>query len=345
MIDLTAGRQFIEEHRESRVVIIPHTDADGLAGTALLQRVLAGTVDVLAPGKGDGIHTLGFQAMLAEAKPSALVVVDEIARAAGYLPGVPTLIIDHHHPEALPPHVVMVNSYAQPVAETSAHLCYHLVGQPPELIWLAAIGTLGDYGRLAPATLVREAAARFGISTLMEVIALINAARRSSRYDWPMALALLREYDDPRRLLESDRADVRQLRADRQEVNDEFRRVRRAQPVFVDPWAVIAFSSPCLVHPALATTWVRRLSAHTVVAANYGYRPNYVHFSMRTTQQDDLAAEIAQVMPDNVPEAWFHGHHHAVGGALPRADFAILLNRLGFTPEQLLALERSALSH
>lgn len=339
MIDYEGGRRFLDEHRDSRVVIIPHPDADGLAGTALLHRALTGDVTVMPPGKGEALHDLAFQARLADARPTALILIDQGTHAWSLLPGVPTLTIDHHRPEGIPEGVV-VNSHQQPLADTCSQLCHTLLGAPPETLWLAAIGVLGDYGHLAPAVVMREAAARYGLGTLVDIVAYINAARRGSGYHWPLALQMLLTTDDPSTIIRGGTPEYAQLRADREEVNREFRRARRAQPHFADPWALIIFNSPCLIHALLATTWIRRLPAHQVVAANIGYRPAFVHFSARTELPVDLAQVVQALAPNGFQDEWLHGQYHAIGGSVTYQDFLTLTHRMGFRTEHLTILEQ-----
>lgn len=340
MIGFDEGQRFLTTYRDRRVVLAPHPDADGLSGAALLHRWLRGPVEVLCPQKGVSVHSEAFQAQLRAAQPEALVVIDQGSRAGAVLPGVPTLVIDHHVPSGIPDGIFTSSSRRLP-SECAAHLCYLLIDEPEPQLWLPALGILGDYGATAPFELLQQAKAVYTSTALQETMALVNAARRSSRYDWQNAYRLLRTADDPRLIARGEYPEVAQLRADREEVNRELRRVRHARPYLADPWAVIPFSSPCLVHALLASSWVGRLRFHYVVAANYGYRPGHVHFAVRTASEADLITALRELAPEGLAGEFAHGHRAATGGSVPTSEFTLLLTRMGFTPEQVRTIEHS----
>lgn len=113
-----------------RLVVVPDKDVDGLSAGAILTRTLrmmqqqqqqqhnppstasgGGTgvggpeapnmeVCVVHIGKGENVHQPEVAARLAALRPSALVLLDMGSRGGpAVLPGVPTLIIDHHQPQ------------------------------------------------------------------------------------------------------------------------------------------------------------------------------------------------------------------------------------------------------
>ena len=342
MTDLQAGIRFLRAVAEQRVVIAPHPGPDGLAGAAIIWRTLRGDRQVLCPNKGEALHSADFLARLREKAPQALIVIDQGSRAEPILPGTPTLIVDHHVPIGLP-QGVFVSSHTHHPRESTAQLCHQLVGTPDELLWLAAIGEIGDYGIRTSFPFTSEAIARYTQPALQETVSLLNAARRSSRFAWPTAFDVLVQAEDPREIADRELPGVQKLLGDREEVAREIERARKAHPFFADPWAIIPFSSPCLIHGPVAAMWTNRLKEHFVVSANFGYRPGYVHFSARSAAAIDLTDELLSLAPEGgIPGEWGRGQHGTVGGATTRQLFLLLLNHMGFTPQQTLEVDFAA---
>jgi len=340
-MELTAGQAFLEQYRASRIALAPHPDADGLAGAALLYRWLTGERVVCCPAKGESIHTAQFADQLRQARPEALLVIDQGARVGALLPGVPTLTIDHHVPSGIP-EGVFVTAYPDAPQLSAAEVCYRLIGEPDDWLWLAAVGHLGDYGVKEPSALLQRAKTRYTATALQETVALINAGRRSSRFDWQPALALLLTAEHPRQIARGLLPETAQLQEDRAEVNRELQRARRSRPFIAASWAVIPFASPCLVHALTAVSWVGRLKDLYVLAANFGYRPGYVHFSVRAAQPVDLPTALRDLAPEGLPGEFAHGHAAATGGVVPRESFLLLLERMGFVAEQVMDIEHIA---
>jgi single-stranded-DNA-specific exonuclease len=343
MIDLRLAQQFLQENAAKRVILIPHPDADGLAGAAILWRSLCGERLVVCSEKGESIYSTPFRSRLCEAAPDAVVVIDQGSRECSVLPGVPTLTIDHHYPSGIPQGVYL-NSYPGEPSANAALLCYHLVGCPENLLWLAAVGIIGDYTAAAVFPELQTASHRFNNTALQEVVSLVNAARRSSRHDWQTAFTTLLEADDPRQIADGELPQVSMLHADREEVKHELQRARKAHPFLADPWAVIPFSSPCLIHSLVTASWLNRLSDHFVIAANFGYRPGYVHYGIRSGRNADMIAKLRELAPEGLPGDWGYGRT-ATGGTMLQRDFLLLLTRMGFTPEQVMQLSHIAHHH
>ena len=125
----------------------------------------------------------------------------------------------------------------------------------------------------------------------------------------------------------------------------ELQKARKAHPVFADPWAVIPFSSPCLIHGQVASSWIHRLNAHYVVAANYGYRPGYVHFSVRSEMEVDLIAAVRDILPQEISGGWIRGRYGSTGGAVTPSEFSLLLTRMGFSLHQVLEIKHALRGH
>ncbi|HEX2952131.1 MAG TPA: hypothetical protein VHV83_21565 [Armatimonadota bacterium] len=313
----------------------------GLGGAVILEHLLHGEHQLFVPAKGDSIYTDIFREELQAYKPDAVIVIDQGSRAEDLLPDVPTLTIDHHTPHGIPKGVYITAFHRTPNI-SSSHLCYQLAGEPEALLWLAAIGEIGDFGTGASSHVVTEASQRYTQLSLLEIVALINAARRSSRFDWKTAHQVLSTANEPGQIDHHEIPGAELLVADRKEVNRELQRARKAHPFFADPWAVIPFSSPCLIRSIIARAWEKRLHAHYVVAANFGYRPGEVFFSIVAVLPVDLVTLLREAAPQGLPEDWGHGYPSVTDGAVSRHDFLLLLTHLGFTPEQVIEIDRAA---
>jgi single-stranded-DNA-specific exonuclease len=337
MINLAPGRDFLTKYRERSVVIVPHPHVDGLAGAAMIWRGLQGPRQIICPEKGGSVYSEDFRSQLLQTAPDALIVIDQGAREGALAPRIPTMTVDHHTPSGIPEGVYITSYPALPGA-SAAHLCFQLNGEVEDELWLAALGEINDHGLHAPCSLVEVAKARYSQSALLETVSLISAASSSSRYDWQTAFDVLLNSADPRVIAGHELPAVEQLVADRDEISRDLQRARRAHPFLSDPWAVIPFSSPCLIHGAVASGAVHRLHAHFVLAANFAYQPGWVFFSIRSERPADLLAELQAITPPSMPHEWTIGHHGATGGALSRPDFRLLLNHMGFTPPQALEI-------
>ena len=85
------------------VTVLGHFDADGLSAVAILVRALTAAGWQAMPritGKGETPWDADFAATLA--RPGGLIVADLGTRAEPVLPGVPTIVIDHHLPTGTP---------------------------------------------------------------------------------------------------------------------------------------------------------------------------------------------------------------------------------------------------
>ena len=300
------------------VVIVPHTDADGLA---------AGAIALRARGEGAeravllkrGQTPFAGDAPLPPA--GALAVLDWGVRALGR----PGLIVDHHAPEARPrADQVLVSGYVEGPPVSTAVLMRRIVTEAPA--WLAAVGAVGDYGddafKLPECKGVPKSAVR-------RVVPLINAPRRLPDGPVRLALQLLVEHDDPRDLLKDPRA--RELEAAKAEWRTGFDAAVRTAPLVRDAVALIRFASPYQVHPLVATAWARRLAPRVVLSANDGYLPDRVNFAARGGPPGvDLRQLLRQALPDTRGE-FAHGHDRATGGSLTPTEFEWLLAALGLT--------------
>ncbi len=328
--------------RAERLVVFCHYDADGLAAGALFGRGLARLgfedVQVVPSGRAENaFFSETAHERLRALDPAALLVTDLGVNAAGVLPAVPTLYVDHHRPEGTPPGTV-VSGYGWEPIPCSAWLAFDLLRAETDLddlLWIAAVGVLSDLGDAAPWPRLAEAKKRYTAKWLREAVVLTNAARRASLFDPATPLRLLMTGDGPKALSEGEGSD--RLAAYRKEVNAEMTEARKAAPVFSDtePFALVRLHSACQVHPLIAQQWRGRLPKYAVIAANTGYRPGLVAFSARTARPDLVLPELFQAIDlgDEHADDFGHGHDAASGGTLPPAAFNRLLGALGFSPE------------
>ena len=135
---------------------------------------------------------------------------------------------------------------------------------------------------------------------------------------------------DPGAIAGGRTAGVERLRACRRAVDTETRRCARTRPVFAGRYALLRCASAMQVHPLVAVRWMRRLRGLVVIAANDGYLPGRVNFAMRTTADVNLVDLLRSLPLGIVDGEYGFGHLAATGGSLPPADFARLLEALGF---------------
>lgn len=293
--------------------VVPHTDADGLA---------AGAIALRARGEGAAAAVLltRGQTPFGPKPPlpaGSVAVLDWGTRPLERL----GVLVDHHAPEAQPAEgQLFVSGYGERPETSTAPLVRRLL--PDEPAWLAAVGAFGDLGDVA-FSLPECAGVRRG--PIKRLVPLVNAPRRLG--DGPVrdALALLVESDALETALGDSR--IALLEEARHAWRSEFERVRRTAPRVAENVALIRFSSTAQVHPLIATQWQRRLAPRVVIAANDGYLPGRVNFSLRGGRGD-----LRRMLRDALPEAtgeFAHGHDRATGGSLTPDEFAVLLARLG----------------
>src|SRR3954453_444767 len=150
--------------------ILCHSDADGLAAGAIMARALrrAGhAVAVEATGKGEDAWAPAVAARPARHAPQALLVADLGSRDRPVLDGVPTLLIDHHRPDGVPPGATLITGYGREPTPTSGLLAYRAavtITDVDDLLWVAAVSLLSDLGDDAPFAELGEARRRYKIT-------------------------------------------------------------------------------------------------------------------------------------------------------------------------------------
>jgi len=338
---LEEGRRFLLEKTRARTLIVPDGDADGLASGALalraLERLGRTELEVVLPGKGQHPQAPALRDRLRRADPWALVVVDAGSRGDPILPGVPTLIVDHHQPRGLPPDALVVSAFGhEPVAPSSllSFVLFGMVADLADLDWLAALGTVADLGADAPFFGLKDVIRRVGAKHLTASISLVNAAGRSGGHDLRTALDVLLAAKSPADIALGRVEGVARLQAYREEVAHEVRRCAATRPSFAGEFALLRMRSSAKVHPLVARRWVERLSGYVVIAANFGYLPGKVNFAVRSAGEENLIEKLRALAPSLGGE-FAYGHPKATGGSLPREDFLRLLESLGFSTEEM----------
>ena len=324
-------------------LILTHNDADGLSSGALLARALtrAGrTPEVRVLGRGETPWSDAMAAELAERAPAGLIVADLGLRPGAIRPGTPTVVIDHHVPTGDAGDATVITGFGMdPVPTTSllAWWCAAGLGPADDLLWLAAIGLIGDLGDKAPFPALADARKRYGATALREAVSLLNAPRRAAVGDAAPAMALLKAADSPKDVVSGAHPQTALLIAAREEVKLALEAARRVAPKLRPPVALIRLHSPCQIHPLVAQSWKGRLKDSIVMAANTGYRPGWVHFALRSATGRDLIAFLREHAPDGADENYGNGHQQATGGALRPAAWNAFVTGLGFGPEMAVA--------
>jgi single-stranded-DNA-specific exonuclease len=327
---------------KDRILVFCHYDADGLAAGALFGRGLTrlgfNGVDVVAAARGESAFSDQARSRLAARKPDALIITDLGVHSDGVLNDVPTLFVDHHQPVGEPPGAEVITGYGWDPIPASAWLAWELLQSANDmsgLDWIAAVGTISDLGDRAPWPDLPAIRKRWTAKWLKEAVVLVNAARRASAFDVATPLRLLLEASHPREISQATDRGADRLHAYRAEVHAELLLARRHAPSFstTGPYALVRLHSRCQIHPLIAQQWRTRLPKYAVIAANTGYMPDVVAFSMRTARRDlDLPRLLRSIDLGDVGDfggRFGHGHDQASGGHLPPAAFATLLERLG----------------
>lgn len=330
--------------------ILTDADADGLPAGALLVRALyaAGYMRVTAEvrQKFENAWMPEVHARLKQRNPEALLLVDLGARPDELLPGVPTLLIDHHAPFGTPPGAVLLTAYGTEPTATSGLLalwCAQAIAPAlsDELQWMAGISLLSDLGDKAPFEELAESKSRFGATALKGLTSLLNAPRRTAAGDASEALEVLLRGASPKQILKGDDPALAALKVAKAEVNEALAEARKAPPKFSSKWAdelgadiiMVRVDTPCQVHPLVAQIWRPRFPKAVIFGVNVGFRPGFVHFAGRAPNGVNLVRFLRNHTPEGADGTFGGGHDQASGGALPVALWNPFATMLGFGPE------------
>ncbi|KAL9119271.1 MAG: hypothetical protein Q9187_004177 [Circinaria calcarea] len=352
---------------QEKTLIVPDKDADGLSSGVIILRTLttlgleASQIDVHLVTKGSNIHQESERRAMEQKNPKYVIVVDQGSRAGPSVidrADASSLIIDHHLSDEFPQNALVVSGCHYPPVPTSALLTYEICKAlhpdiPRECAYLCAIGTHGDLGTTLkwkpPFPDMTETFKTYSKKVINDAVSLINAPRRTARFDVASAWQALVETSNPKEILSNKR--LLQARA---EINEEVERQTHTPPKFSKDGkiAVLRIHSAAQVHPVIATRWAGHLQSKAleiVMVANTGYLPGMVNFSCRIARcarsRDPPVNIISSLkavadldttnLVARMGESFARGHKEASGGIIPAAEFEELmaLMKVGEKPD------------
>ncbi len=330
--------------QDARVVCLHDCDADGVAAGVVWQRAMErlgyGDLVRVLPDRERNAWTMENTRRVAEAFAGAtgdraLFVLDLGSQSRPVAEGVRTCFIDHHRPEGVPVGDTLISGYLwDPIPNTSLMVydLYSPLVTLGDLDWVAAIGTISDLGERAPFSLIDIAKKKYTAKYLKEATAMVNAARRCSRYEPETAAGALLAHENPKAFVLAEDELAARLREDRAEVAAELAEAKKAAPVFSGPVALVRIHSPCQIHPLIAQIWRTRLPKYIVICANDRFLPGRVNFSVRSDNGTNVLEFLGGVALDlgESEGNYGHGHDAASGGSLPLDQWERFLAALGF---------------
>lgn len=321
------------------LLILTHHDADGLTAAAILKKgfdKLSRPVEVRILGRGENPWADAVQMELLDREAGGLVVVDLGVRPGVIRRDTPTLLIDHHQPLGYPPGATVITGFGADPTPTSALLaywCMRSLADLEDLLWLVGISIIGDMAEKSGFREFTLAKERHGITALREATSLLNAARRASSGNAQPAFDLLTKAASPKEVTSGNFRETQLLLQARAEVASALQATRRVAPKIKGDVALILFDSPCQIHPLIAQQWKDRLHKNVVIGANKGYRPGWVHFSVRSATGVNLIDFLKERAPAAADENYGSGHIQATGGALRNDAWNEFVSGLGFGME------------
>ncbi|OCH88394.1 DHH phosphoesterase [Obba rivulosa] len=391
---LEAARSFLKECVSMHLptLLVPDKDADGLCGGLIVYRTLVhmglspSLIAVHFVKKGSNIHEAEEGRVMEKYGARYAVVIDQGSRSGPRLIGgdTKTLVVDHHWSEEFPEGATVLSSAKFPPIATSSTLAYTLClpllasgatgssgakSEAPmretitQLEYLCVMGTMGDLGTSfrweLPFPDMQDCLKRCTKKALGEAVSLINAPRRTSKYDIETAWSALLGISSPKDFMVTARAfpplssstlqHVKRLHEARADVRAETEHCSHSAPSFSGDGkvALIRISSAAQVHPLIATRWAGTLKSarlQIVMCANDGYLEgqNMTNFSCRTARGNipkkngcnqkteenvDIIALLksyaAQVpgLRESMGENFARGHKEASGGIVRTEDF------------------------
>lgn len=321
----------------NKVFILFHPDADGLTSALILKeafkRINNQEVNIIYPQKGEGAYTSGTMSELNSINPEALAVLDLGISPLKLKRKIPVFFIDHHYIYEIPDGQNYISSFGDKIPRPTSMLTYESASRLidiDDLLWLEAIGTIGDLGIDEPFHLFDRLPKDIHKKDLKEAQVLINAAKRSSRYDINTVLSLFNKINHPHQIVSGQFDETRKLQEMRKEVNDEWRKTRHIHPEFKWKVALIAFKNSCELCGLLASMWAEQLKDYVVIAANFGYIKDKVFYVIRTKSNIDVIKFMQKIKPENYKHPIVFGQRSAAGGSLDRNTWRRVVNKMGF---------------
>ncbi|KAI4178795.1 MAG: hypothetical protein LQ348_005535 [Seirophora lacunosa] len=356
---IESARVFLKECASSQqnILIVPDKDADGLDAGVIIHRTLtalgaaASSIDVHLIGKGNSIHDEEEREAMKKKSPKYVIVVDQGSRAGPEVigsPGVKSLIIDHHLSDEFPKHALVVSACHYPPVATSSLLAYEICKDlHPDVAsltgYMCAMGTHGDLGNTLkwapPFPDMKEVFKIYTKKSINDAVSLLNAPRRTAKFDVVSAWEALLAASSPKDILTN-----RRLLSARADINEEVERQTHAAPKFSKDGKIAVFriNSAAQVHPVIATRWAGHLKSsklEIVLVANSGYLPGKVNFSCRIARcarnRDPPVNIISSLkavadldttdLVARMGENFARGHKEASGGIIGNQEFEELM--------------------
>ena len=353
---------------KKKTLIVPDKDADGLSAGVILYRTLVALgadeskLDVHLMQKGSNIHDEEQRLAMASKEAAYIVVLDQGSRDGPPVVddlATKSLILDHHLSDTFPKNASVVSACHYPPVATTALLTYEICKTLEPTVaescaYLACTGTHGDLGNtlkwLPPFPDMKETFKTYSKKSINDAVSLLNAPRRTAKYDVITAWEALLQSTDPKDLLKNGR-----LQAARFEINEEVEMNTHTPPRFSGDGriAVLRINSKAQVHPVIATRWAGYLNSKAleiVMCANFGYLPGMVNFSCRIArcarareppvniiESLKAAADLStEGLRDRMGENFARGHKEASGGIIPTEAFEELMSllKVGEKPEK-----------
>ncbi|KAL9098598.1 MAG: hypothetical protein Q9163_005778 [Psora crenata] len=364
---MSAARDFLRECAASdqRTLIVPDKDADGLDAGVIIVKALTllglrpEQIDVHLIGKNSTVHDeVERQAMQAK-DPKFVIVVDQGSRAAPPIVDsteTKSLIIDHHLSNEFPQRAIVrvVESFTATSSLLTYEICKALHPDIANLCgFLCVMGTHGDLGNTLkwrpPFPDMTEVFKTHTKKAINDAVALINAPRRTAKFDVISAWNALLKSNGPKDVLNHPR-----LLEARAEINEEVEFRTHTPPKFSKDGkiAVLRIHSAAQVHGVIATRWAGHLKSKAleiIMVANSGYRPGYVNFSCRiarSARSRDPPVNIIEALKaaanldqgdlvKRMGESFARGHKEASGGIIPAPEFEelMVLMQIGEKPD------------
>ncbi|KAL8906142.1 MAG: hypothetical protein Q9171_006398 [Xanthocarpia ochracea] len=364
-----SAREFVRECATSneKILIVPDKDADGLDAGVIIHRTLtalgakASHIDVHLVGKGRSIHDDEEREAMGAKNPKYIIVIDQGSRPAPPIvddPDVKSLIIDHHLSDEFPKDAKVVSACHYPPVATSSLLTYEICKTlHPEISsscgYLCVVGTHGDLGNTLkwdpPFPDMKEVFKTHTKKAINDAVSLLNAPRRTSKFDVLTAWSALLSTTSPKEILTNPR-----LLSARAEINAEVERQTHTAPKFSKDGKIAVFRiySAAQVHPVIATRWAGHLKSsklEIVLVANSGYLPGMVNFSCRVARcarnrepPVNIISSLKAVaemdttdLMQRMGESFARGHKEASGGIIPEKEFEelMVLMKVGEKPD------------
>ncbi|KAL8670697.1 MAG: hypothetical protein Q9168_004785 [Polycauliona sp. 1 TL-2023] len=205
------------------------------------------------------------------------------------------------------------------------------------------MGTHGDLGNTLkwnpPFPDMKEVFKTHTKKAINDAVSLLNAPRRTSKFDVVSAWTALLSASSPKEILTNPR-----LLSARAEINEEVERQTHTAPKFSKDGKIAVFRihSAAQVHPVIATRWAGFLKSsklEIVLVANTGYLPDKVNFSCRIARcarnRDPPVNIISSLkavadldttdLVERMGESFARGHKEASGGIIPAKEFEELM--------------------